>query len=41
MDKYNEGKYHTCSFRRVINMDINLIECGDNIVINSIIQSCV
>ena len=39
--KYKEGAYHTSSFRGVSNIDINLIDCGDNIVINSIIQSCV
>ena len=38
MAKYNEGTYHSCSFRGVSNIDI---ACEDNIVIPSIIQSCI
>ena len=41
MSKYNEGTYHTCSFPGVSHIDINLIACEDNIVITSIIQSCI
>ena len=33
MDKYKDGTYHTGFFYGVNNIDLNLIMCEDNIVI--------
>ena len=41
MAKYKYATYHTGSFRRLINIYINLITCEDKIVIPTIIQSYV
>ena len=41
MDKYEDGKCHKGYFCRVINIDLNLITCEDNIITPSILQKYV